>query len=638
MTADVKKETLGFQTEAKQLLHLMIHSLYSNREIFLRELISNASDAIDKLRFASLADDSLLEGSGDYQIHVDVNKDANTITITDNGIGMNREEVVDNLGTIAKSGTAAFLESLTGDQQKDSQLIGQFGVGFYSAFIVADRVEVHTRKAGDDPDNGVLWESHGESEFSIEQRHREGRGTSITLFLKKDCEEFSEDFRVRSVIKKYSDHISVPVMMLTPSMPAAEGEEQAEPETPEYEVVNLATALWTRSRTDVSDDEYKEFYKHVSHDFDDPMTWSHNKVEGKLEYTSLLYIPKRAPFDLWNRDMARGLKLYVQRTFIMDDAEQFLPLYLRFVKGVVDSNDLPLNVSRELLQQSASVDSMRSAVTKRVLDMLAKLAKAGGEDYAAFWKEFGQVLKEGPAEDFANKEKIAKLLRFSTTHTDKEEQDQSLEDYVSRMQEKQDKIYYVVAENFNTAKSSPHLEVFRKKGIEVLLLSDRVDDWLMNHLQEFDGKQFQDVARGALELATDSEEDKAEQEKMAKESEALVERLGKVLEDKVAEVRATARLTESPACLVVGDFDLGAQMRRIMEQAGQAVPDSKPTLEINPGHPLVKMLDGEPDEDRFADLANILFDQANLAEGGQLDDPAGYVSRLNKLLLAMSKG
>jgi molecular chaperone HtpG len=638
MTADVKKETLGFQTEAKQLLHLMIHSLYSNREIFLRELISNASDAIDKLRFASLADDSLLEGSGDYQIHVDVNKDANTITITDNGIGMNREEVVDNLGTIAKSGTAAFLESLTGDQQKDSQLIGQFGVGFYSAFIVADRVEVHTRKAGDDPDNGVLWESHGESEFSIEQRHREGRGTSITLFLKKDCEEFSEDFRVRSVIKKYSDHISVPVMMLTPPMPAAEGEEQAEPETPEYEVVNLATALWTRSRTDVSDDEYKEFYKHVSHDFDDPMTWSHNKVEGKLEYTSLLYIPKRAPFDLWNRDMARGLKLYVQRTFIMDDAEQFLPLYLRFVKGVVDSNDLPLNVSRELLQQSASVDSMRSAVTKRVLDMLAKLAKAGGEDYAAFWKEFGQVLKEGPAEDFANKEKIAKLLRFSTTHTDKEEQDQSLEDYVSRMQEKQDKIYYVVAENFNTAKSSPHLEVFRKKGIEVLLLSDRVDDWLMNHLQEFDGKQFQDVARGALELATDSEEDKAEQEKMAKESEALVERLGKVLEDKVAEVRATARLTESPACLVVGDFDLGAQMRRIMEQAGQAVPDSKPTLEINPGHPLVKMLDGEPDEDRFADLANILFDQANLAEGGQLDDPAGYVSRLNKLLLAMSKG
>jgi molecular chaperone HtpG len=637
MTADVNKETLGFQTEAKQLLHLMIHSLYSNQEIFLRELISNASDAIDKLRFAALADDKLLEGSGDYQIHVDVNKEAKTITITDNGIGMNREEVIENLGTIAKSGTAAFLQNLTGDQQKDSQLIGQFGVGFYSAFIVADRVEVHTRKAGEDPDQGVLWESHGESEFSIEERPREGRGTSITLFLKDGCEEFAEDFRVRSVIKKYSDHISVPVMMLEQPMPPAEGEEEAETPEPEYKAVNEATALWTRGRTDVSEDEYKEFYKHVSHDFDDPLTWSHNKVEGKLEYTSLLYIPRRAPFDLWNREMARGLKLYVQRTFIMDDVEQFLPLYLRFVKGVVDSNDLPLNVSREILQQDAAVDSMRSAVTKRVLDMLGKLAKAEGDDYALFWKEFGQVLKEGPAEDFANKEKIAKLLRFATTHTDKEDQDQSLEEYLSRMQEKQDKIYYVVADNFNTAKSSPHLEVFRKKGIEVLLLSDRVDDWLMNHLQEFDGKQFQDVARGALDLATDSEEDKAEQEKVSKESEALVERLGKVLDDQVQEVRATARLTDSAACLVVGDHDMGAQMRRIMEQAGQPVPDSKPVLEINPGHPLIQMMDAEADEDRFADLANIVFDQANLAEGGQLDDPAGYVARLNQLLLTMSK-
>ncbi|MBT6123933.1 MAG: molecular chaperone HtpG [Halieaceae bacterium] len=637
MTADVKKETMGFQTEAKQLLHLMIHSLYSNQEIFLRELISNASDAIDKLRFAALADESLLEGQGDYQVQVDVDKEAGTITIADNGIGMNRDEVVEHLGTIAKSGTAAFMENLTGDQQKDSQLIGQFGVGFYSAFIVADRVAVHTRKAGDASDLGVVWESHGESEFSVEAKDKEARGTSITLFLKEGSEEFAEDYRVRSVIKKYSDHISVPVIMLKPSVPAAEDEgEEVTEAAPEYEAVNEATALWTRSRTEVSDEEYKEFYKHVSHDFDEPLSWSHNRVEGKFEYTSLLYLPKRAPFDMWNREMARGLKLYVQRTFIMDDAEQFLPLYLRFVKGVVDSNDLPLNVSREILQQDAAVDSMRSAVTKRVLDMLGKLAKKDGDDYAEFWKEFGQVLKEGPAEDFANKEKIAKLLRFASTQTDTEAQDQSLEDYISRMQESQEKIFYVVAENFNTAKNSPHLEVFRKKGIEVLLLTDRVDDWLMNHLQDFDGKQFQDVARGALDLATDSDEEKAEQEKLEKDSEALVERLGKVLEAQVEEVRATTRLTESPACLVVGDHDMGAQMRRIMEAAGQPVPESKPILEVNPSHPLLEMLDQEPDEDRFADLASVVFDQANLAEGGQLEDPAAYVSRLNKLLLTLS--
>ena len=640
MTADVRKETLGFQTEAKQLLHLMIHSLYSNKEIFLRELISNASDAIDKLRFAALADDSLLEGQGDFRITVDLTKEKkqHTITITDNGIGMNRDEVIENLGTIARSGTSAFLESLTGDQKKDSQLIGQFGVGFYSAFIVADRVEVHTRKAGEPAEEGVLWESHGEAEFSIESRAREERGTSITLYLKKGCEEFADDWRVRSVIKKYSDHISVPVMMVKPPAPPAEGEEAGQEQPAEYEAVNEATALWTRPRGEVSDEEYREFYKHISHDFEDPLTWSHNKVEGKLEYTSLLYLPRKAPFDLWNRDMNRGLKLYVQRTFIMDEAEQFLPNYLRFVKGVVDSNDLSLNVSREILQQDPAVESMRSALTKRVLDMLAKLAKKkSGDDYATFWKEFGQVLKEGPAEDFGNKEKIAKLLRFSTTHTDKPEQDQSLEDYLARMQEKQDKIYYVVAENFDTARHSPHLEIFRKKGLEVLLLSDRVDDWLMNHLQEFDGKRFQDVARGELDLAVDSEEDKAEQEKLSKEAEALVERLGKVLEDKVATVRATGRLTDSAACLVVGDFDMGAQMRRIMEAAGQPVPESKPTLEINPGHPLLKMLDQEADEERFADLGNILFDQASLAEGGQLKDPAAYVARMNKLLLQLSQ-
>ncbi|MEM6581050.1 MAG: molecular chaperone HtpG [Pseudomonadota bacterium] len=636
MTADIDKETLGFQTEAKQLLHLMIHSLYSNKEIFLRELISNASDAIDKLRFAALSDGDLLAGGSDYEIQVDVRKtdDEHAITISDNGIGMNRQEVIDNLGTIAKSGTAAFLENLTGDQQKDSQLIGQFGVGFYSAFIVAERVEVHTRKAGDPEENGVLWESHGEAEFSIEAKPKADRGTSITLFLKADSQDFADDWRVRSVIKKYSDHISVPVKMAKPPAPADEGEEEKPESEVEYEAINAATALWTRSRSDVSDDEYQEFYKHVSHDFEDPLTWSHNKVEGKLEYTSLLYLPQKAPFDLWNRDMNRGLKLYVQRTFIMDDAEQFLPLYLRFVKGVVDSNDLSLNVSREILQQDPAVDSMRSALTKRVLDMLGKMAK--GDDYSTFWGEFGQVLKEGPAEDFANKEKISKLLRFSTTHTDAETQDQSLEEYVSRMQEQQDKIYYVVAENFNTAKHSPHLEVFRKKGIEVLLLSDRVDDWLMNHLQDFDGKQFQDVARGALDLDTDSEEEKKQQEELAKESEALVERLKTLLTDRVAEVRPTTRLTDSAACLVVGEQDMGAQMRRIMEAAGQAVPESKPILEINPAHPLVKMLDQEPDEDRFEDLGTIVFEQAHLAEGGQLEDPAAYVARMNRLLLQMS--
>lgn len=637
MTADIQKETLGFQTEARQLLHLMINSLYSNREIFLRELISNASDAIDKLRFAALADDSLLEGEAEFAIQVDVDNEAGTISIADNGIGMNRTEVIENLGTIARSGTAAFLENLTGDEKRDSQLIGQFGVGFYSAFIAAERVEVHTRKAGESPEEGVLWESHGESEFSVEAKPKESRGTTVILHLRKDALDFADEWRVRSVIKKYSDHISVPVLMAKPPASQDEGDDAEEPKESEYEAVNEGTALWTRSRKDISNEEYKEFYKHITHDFEDPLTWSHNHVEGKLDYISLLYIPRRAPFDLWNREMTRGLKLYVQRTFIMDDAEQFLPLYLRFVKGVVDSNDLSLNISRELLQQDPAVDAMRSALTKRVLDQLARMAKKKDQsDYATFWKEFGQVLKEGPAEDFANKEKIAKLLRFSTTHTDNEEQAQSLEDYVSRMQEKQDKIYYVVADNFKTAKSSPHLEVFRKKGVEVLLLSDRIDDWLMNHLQEFEGKQFQDVARGSLDLDAESDEDKAEQEKVAKESEALLERLRKALENRVSEVRATSRLTDSAACLVVGEFDMGSQMRRIMEAAGQPVPDTKPILEINPKHPLSERLDREQDEDRFADLANIVFDQATLAEGGQLEDPAAYVRRLNALLVEIS--
>ncbi|MFT7288315.1 MAG: molecular chaperone HtpG [Halieaceae bacterium] len=642
MTAEINKETLGFQTEARQLLHLMIHSLYSNKEIFLRELISNASDAVDKLRFAALADDAMLQGDGDYAVRVDVDKDAGTVTISDNGIGMTRDEVVDNLGTIARSGTSAFLEQLSGDQKADSQLIGKFGVGFYSSFIVAERVEVHTLKAGAASEEGVLWESHGESEFSIEPRDKASRGTSITLHLRKDCEEYADDWRVRSVIKKYSDHISVPVMMLEPAAPLADvadsdSDDVAEtPAEPVYKAVNEATALWTRSRSDVSDDEYKEFYRHVSHDFEDPMTWSHNRVEGKLEYTSLLYIPARAPFDLWNREANRGVKLYVKRTFIMDDAEQFLPLYLRFVKGVLDSNDLSLNVSREILQQDKTVDSLRSALTKRVLDMLSKLAKKDAEQYATLWKEFGQVLKEGPAEDAGNREKISELLRFSTTHTDEEAQNQSLKDYVERMQDGQDKIYYVVAENFNTARRSPQLEIFRKRGIEVLLLCDRVDDWLMSHLQEFDGKQLQDVSRGQLDLDDENEEDKQAREEAAKAAESLLERMGAVFGADVSEVRVSHRLTESPACLVVGEQDMGAQMRRIMEAAGQPLPDSKPILEINPTHPLISQLDRESDEERFADLARIIFDQANLAEGGQLDDPAAYVERLNRLLLQLS--
>lgn len=635
MTTNAEKQTMGFQTEAKQLLQLMIHSLYSNQEIFLRELISNASDAADKLRFEALSDASLFEDDSELKIRLELDKDAKTLTIIDNGIGMSRDEVIENLGTIAKSGTAAFMEQLTGDQQKDSQLIGQFGVGFYSAFIVADRVEVYTRRAGADASEGVRWESQGEADFSIESFEKASRGTTIVLHLKSDAEEFSENFRVRNIIKKYSDHISLPVIMMSEPMPAAEGEEQEEPKE---EVVNSATALWTRSRSDISEDEYKEFYKTVSHDYQDPLSWSHNRVEGKLEYTSLLYLPSKAPYDLWHREGSRGLKLYVQRTFIMDDAEQFLPMYLRFVKGIVDSNDLPLNVSREILQQNPSIDSIRGALVKRVLDMLSKMAKNDTEKYATFWTEFGQVLKEGPAEDFANREKICGLFRFSSTHSDSADQNQSLDDYIERMQDGQETIYYVVADNFNTAKNSPHLEVLRKKGIEALLLTDKVDEWLMSHLTEYKDKKFQDVSKGQLDLGElDTEEDKKAQEDLAKENEDLVKRVSDALGEQVQEVRVTNRLTESPACLVLNDFDMGFQMRQIMEQAGQALPDTKPIFELNPDHPLVEKLDQEPDEDRFADLTGVLFDQANLAAGGQLDDPAAYVQRLNKLLLELSK-
>ena len=640
MGSQANKETLGFQTEAKQLLQLMIHSLYSNKEIFLRELISNASDAADKLRFASLAKPELLEDDPNLKVTVDFDTRKKTITISDNGIGMNREDVIENLGTIAKSGTAQFLESLTGDEKKDSQLIGQFGVGFYSAFIVADKVEVFSRKAGLPADQGVRWESSGESDFVVESVNKADRGTQIVLHLKKDEKEFAESFRLRGIVRKYADHISMPVMMVKEDFGADEEDDKKKKKSkaPEYESVNSAKALWTRSRTDLNDDEYKEFYKHVSHDFEDPLDWSHNKVEGKLEYTSLLYLPSRAPYDMWNRDTTRGLKLYVQRVFIMDDAEQFLPLYLRFIKGVVDSNDISLNVSREILQKDPAVDSMKSALTKRVLDMLAKLRKKDKETYQKFWNEFGQVLKEGPAEDFANKEKIAKLMLFSSTHTDDAVQDQSLEDYVGRMQEGQDKIYYIASESHNTAKNSPHLEIFRKKSIEVLLLSDRVDEWFISHLAEFGGKQFQDITRGELNLGKlDTEEDKKQQEKADKKAESLLKRLKEALGEEVAEVRTTTRLTDSPACLSIAEHDMGAQMRKIMEAAGQTMPDFKPVFEINPEHPLVEKLDNEPDEDRFNDLARILFDQASLAEGGQLDDPASYIQRLNKLLLDLSQ-
>lgn len=635
MGVEAKKETLGFQTEARQLLHLMIHSLYSNKEIFLRELISNASDAADKLRFAALAKPELLEDDPELKITVEFDPKKKTITISDNGIGMNRDEIIENLGTIAKSGTAQFLESLTGDQKKDSRLIGQFGVGFYSAFIVADKVEVFSRKAGEPAGQGVKWESAGEADFNVESVHKTDRGTSIVLHLKKDDKEFAEGYRLRGIVRKYADHISIPVMMVKEDL--GDEDKKSGNKAPEYEAVNTAQALWTRSRTDLKDEEYKEFYKHISHDFGDPLEWSHNKVEGKLEYTSLLYLPARAPYDMWNRDAARGLKLYVQRVFIMDDAEQFLPLYLRFIKGVLDSNDISLNVSREILQKDPAVDSMKSALTKRVLDMLAKLKKKDKDTYQKFWNEFGQVLKEGPAEDYANREKIAKLLLFATTHTETSLQDQSLEDYVSRMKEGQEKIYYIAAESYNTARNSPHLEVFRKKGIEVLLLSDRVDEWFVSHLMEFDGKSFQDVTRGELDLGKlDSEEEKKQHEEIDKQAEPLLKRLKDSLGDAVSEVRTTHRLTDSPACLSIAEHDMGAQMRKIMEAAGQKMPEFKPIFEINPAHPLVAKLDAEADEARFNDLAAILFDQASLAEGGQLDDPASYIRRLNKLLLDLS--
>ncbi|MCY4533645.1 MAG: molecular chaperone HtpG [Gammaproteobacteria bacterium] len=638
MTTESHKETMGFQSEAKQLLHLMIHSLYSNKEIFLRELISNASDAIDKLRFEGLSNPDLIGAENDFRIRIEINKDERTITISDNGIGMTRQEAVDHLGTIARSGTAQFLESLTGDQQKDAQLIGQFGVGFYSSFIVARQVIVESRAASVPADEAVRWSSAGDAEFEVETIERTERGTSVTLHLKADEDEFQDNWRLRNIVKKYADHVSVPVMMTKESFTDADKETDEDENVEEFEVVNTAKALWTRSRSELSDDEYKEFYKHIAHDFQDPLTWSHNKVEGKLDYTSLIFIPSKAPYDLWQREAPRGLKLYVQRVFIMDEAEQFLPLYLRFVKGVVDSNDLSLNISRELLQNDPAMESMRSALTRRVLDALEKMAKNEAETYQNFWDEFGQVLKEGPAEDFSNKEKIAGLLRFTTTQSDSETQDQSLTDYVSRMQDGQNMIYYVAAENYHTAVNSPHLEVFKKKGIEVLLLHDRIDEWLMGHLREFDDKQFQDVARGSLDLGDlEDKEEKEEHEKVEKDLADLIKRLSDTLGDDVEEVRITHRLTDSPACLVVNEDDMGIQMRRILEASGQQIPGSqKRIFEFNPTHPLVEKLNSESDDGRFTDLAMILYEQAMLAEGSQLQEPASFVNRLNKLLLELS--
>ena len=633
MSVETQKETLGFQTEVKQLLHLMIHSLYSNKEIFLRELISNASDASDKLRFEALAKPELLEGGAELKIRVSFDKDAKTVTLEDNGVGMSREDAITHLGTIAKSGTADFMQHLTGDQKKDSHLIGQFGVGFYSAFIVADKVDVFSRRAGSPASEGVHWSSKGEGEFEVATVEKAERGTRIVLHLKAAEDEFADGWRLRNIIKKYSDHIALPI-----ELPKEfSGEEKDKPAEVEWETVNRASALWTRPRTEIKDEEYQEFYKHIGHDFENPLSWSHNKVEGKLEYTSLLYTPARAPFDLYQREAPRGLKLYVQRVFVMDQAESFLPLYLRFIKGVVDSNDLSLNVSREILQKDPIIDSMKSALTKRVLDMLEKLAKNEPEQYKSFWKNFGQVLKEGPAEDFANKEKIAGLLRFASTRTEDGEQSVGLGDYIARMAEGQDKVYYLTGESYAQVKNSPHLEVFRKKGIEVLLLTDRIDEWLMSYLTEFDGKHFVDVARGDLDLGKlDSEEDKKAQEEVAKAKEGLVERLKTALGEQVAEVRVSHRLTDSPAILAIGEQDLGLQMRQILEASGQKVPDSKPIFEFNPSHPLIEKLDSEADEDRFADLSHILFDQAALAAGDNLKDPAAYVQRLNKLLVELS--
>jgi len=632
MTVAANAETRGFETEVNQLLDLMIHSLYSNKDIFLRELISNASDACDRLRFTAISDAGLYEEDIELKVKISYDKEARTISISDNGIGMTRDEVIDHIGTIAKSGTQSFLDSITGDQKNDANLIGQFGVGFYSSFIVAEEVTLRTRKAGEKPENGVEWVSQGKGEYEIKSIEKPGRGTEITLKLREDEDEFLNDWKLRSIITSYSDHIDFPVVMDKTVEPEEEGGETVI----EEETVNQASALWMRAKADIKDEEYKEFYKHVAHDYEDPIDWSHNRVEGTNEYTSLLYIPARAPFDLYDRESRHGIKLYVQRVFIMEDAEKLMPRYMRFVRGLIDSNDLPLNVSREILQGSKVIDNIRSGSVKKVLSMLEKIAKNDPEKYQKFWTEFGRVLKEGPAEDFANKEKIAKLLRFSTTHTGDEGQTVTLDDYVSRMQEGQEKIYYIAADSHAAAKNSPHLEIFKKKGIEVLLLSDRVDEWLTSHLAEFEGKKLQSVAKGELDLDKDEASEKELEEK-AKSSEKLVKRMKKTLDDRVEDVRVTNRLTDSPACIVLNEQDMAMHMQRILKEAGHAMPSSKPILEINPDHPIVKKLDAEKSKKKFDDWSDILFDQAILAEGGQLEDPASFVAKLNKMLVSIAR-
>ncbi|MDT8281465.1 MAG: molecular chaperone HtpG [Gammaproteobacteria bacterium] len=632
MSVDATKETLEFQTEARQILHLMTHSLYSNKEIFIRELVSNASDACDKMRFEALADGSLYDGDTALAVHVAFDEKANTITISDNGIGMSRQEVIDNIGTIASSGTKKFLEAMSGDQVKDAQMIGQFGVGFYSSFIVADKVTLETRRAGTTADEAVRWESDGEGSFSLQNIDKETRGTTVTLHLKKVEKEFANQYRLKTIIKQYSDHISIPVMMTEREL-----DDNGEPKKDDAgniitkeERVNSASALWARDKSDISDEEYKEFYKHVSMDFTDPLAWIHSKVEGKQSYTSLFYIPTNPPFDLFDREHKKGVKLYVKRIFIMDDAEQLMPNYLRFVKGVVDSDDLPLNVSREILQKNKVIDRIRGASVKKVLGLLESLQKKDKEKYATFWKSFGQVLKEGPIEDMDNKDRIARLLCFASTHNDSDAQDVVLTDYVSRMQESQDKIYYSVGDNYTAAKNSPHLEVFKKKGIEVLLLSDRVDEWLVSHLTEFDGKKLQSVARGTLDI--DHEEDKKVLEEAEKTYSSVIEHATKVLEGKVKEIRLSKRLTDSPSCLVLEENDMSIQMQQIMQAAGHYAPKTEPVLELNPEHDLVKKLNDITDDELFEDYANLLFEQAQLAAGAPLEDAAGFVKRVNKLL------
>jgi molecular chaperone HtpG len=630
MTVAESKVTMGFEAEVKQLLHLMIHSLYSNKEIFLRELISNGSDAADKLRFMALGNDALYEGDSELKIRIEHDKTNRTLTITDNGIGMTRDEVRENIGTIARSGTRQFFESLTGDEAKDSQLIGQFGVGFYSAFIVADKVTLETRKAGLDAAQGVRWESKGEGDYTLETIEKPEHGTKITLHLREGEDEFLDGWKLRSIIRKFSDHISLPILMKK----EAYGDEK--PAADEWETVNSASALWAKNRDEISDEQYNEFYKHVSHDFQEPLARLHSRVEGTNEYTLLLYIPSHAPFDLWDRDAKHGVKLYVRKVFIMEGSEKLMPRYLRFVRGVIDSDSLPLNVSREILQENALLEKIRSGAVKKVLGLLEDMARNEREKYQAFWKEFGQVIKEGPIEDFKNRDRIAKLLRFASTHNDSDVQNVSLEDYVGRMKEGQDKIYYITAENYAAAKNSPHLEIFRRKGLEVLLLHDRVDDWLVSYLTDFEGKHLQSVAKGDLDLGTLADEaDKKHTEEASKAFQPVIDKIKQTLGDKISDVKISARLTDSPACLVSETYGLSRTMERIMKSAGQDVPASKPIFEINPDHPLVTRLKDEADESRFADLTHILYDQAVLSEGGQLDDTAAFVRRLNGLLQAV---